>query len=264
MRPRPLAPGCARLQSCRQAPPPRCTSQVGARRRELRCTNSGSSRRRHGVISLPLLDAAPRIRAAASTRFPTARSTAQPDPDNPTVLAGQITSEYHRPHLATLEAESTIGAWRIAAEGVMGLSEDWDASDPEIVNPYVTTVLGLDYQTPELWGESRFHLFIELTTSFALRGELEEGLLALVRFPVPLGLGFRLRYHWSDRLAAETTVITALDAYDMVVRPQVSYTFFDRVVLCFGADLLLGTRGENLFGLFLDNTRLFARLEATF
>lgn len=215
------------------------------------------------ALSLPLLDVA----LGYAWRFdpiPTVRSNVQPDPDNPTVLAGQITSEYHRLHLVTLEAESTIGAWRIAAEGVMGLSEDWDASDPEIVNPYVTTVLGLDYQTPELWGESRFHLFIELTTSFALRGELQEGLLSMVRFPVPLGLGFRLRYHWSDRLVAETTVITALDAYDMVVRPQVSYTFFDRVVLSFGADLLLGTRGENLFGLFLDNTRLFARLEATF
>lgn len=194
-------------------------------------------------------------------RLPTLRVKIEPAPPNADVT---IEFTHERLHLVTADFERAFGKLRLAAEGMAVLTEDWDASDDDVSNPYAIVAAGVDYQTSEFFGEHRVHLFLDLMTTQVLVGKVSDTPTDQMRFALDYGAFARMRYEWGPRLRFDLNVLSALDEFDMVINPEVQYDLHDSAMAKLGLVLLIGDKDHGFFSQYFENSRLVAGVEVEF
>ncbi|XXF78426.1 hypothetical protein P2318_01335 [Myxococcaceae bacterium GXIMD 01537] len=197
-------------------------------------------------------------------RMPTLRADIIPVASAPPSLDVTVTGTHERVHVATFDAEYTLGKLRLVAEAAAFLTRDRSARDPFIEDPYAIAVIGGDYQVGPFLREHSLHFFLEFTTARALAGELSNDALARLRRPVPQGLLARVAYEAGSDLRFEVAGALSLDGDDGFANPRVEYVLFDRVKARLGYLWLFGSAPEGTFAPFKDNSRLEASMEASF
>ena len=181
-----------------------------------------------------------------------------------------VAFEFPRVHLVTFEAETTWGKLRLAAESLATLTQDLDANDPDVIDPYVTSVVGLDYRTGAFFSDHHLHFFCDLWFSRAIVGSLapatDDAFLDANRLRVPLrhALIGRLRYEWGDDLRVDLDVVSAATRYDLLLNPNLRAILFDRLELAVGLLWPMGSGSNAFFGSLRGNRRVTFRLQARF
>lgn len=194
-------------------------------------------------------------------RLPTLHTLIVPAPPFVDVT---LQRQYQRLHFISGEIEYALGKWRLASEGIAVLTADYDASDPEIPNPYMTLGLGLDYRSARLFRDNRLHLFFDFFYTRALVGELREGPLDELRFPLGIGFVARARYEIGQNLRLDLNVISSLERLDLVWNPELEYLLQDNLSIQLGLMFLLGQAEQGFFGRFRDNSVVTLQIEASF
>lgn len=175
----------------------------------------------------------------------------------------EIQRQHKRLHFVAGEFEYALNEWHFAAEGLAVVTADPEAEDDEVPNPYFTVGAGVDYRSGELFHDHRLHLFADFFWTQALVGELREGELGDLRFPLGAAALGRVRYEAGQSLRFDLNVISSLERFDMVWNPQVEYLLGDNLSLQLGAAVLIGDE-DAFFGRFGGNSMLTLQAEALF
>jgi len=191
-------------------------------------------------------------------RFPTVETSVQ-------MLAGppsaSVTTDltYRRIHVITGDFERAFGGLRVAGEAIVVRTEDNSAVDPQVVNPFITGVIGFDYRTPQFAGDMSMHFFIEYYGSRALSGRLESS-VPFLRFPFNQAVLSRIRYEAKTNLRFDLDIVYSLDATDYLLYPRMEYVYNDLVTFEIGYQSLHGT-DNRFFGRFRRNSRAVTSME---
>lgn len=209
-------------------------------------------------------------------RVPTLRSDVQVAKPLPLYADVIVYTDYTRQHLITGDFEYAFGKLRLAGEALVGITEDLDATDDEVADPFTTVVLGFDWQTGTFFETHSLHFFLEGVGNWTL-GEAPTDPLARLRYPFPLSLLGRVGYNFGTLAVVSLNGIAnfndmdfiadpslaPLSRYDVMVQPEVELLAFDLVRLHVAGLVLLG-HDEGLFGKFLHNSRIEAGASVQF
>lgn len=197
-------------------------------------------------------------------RMPTLRVDILPTPASPPELDVTVTGSHERVHVATFDAEYSLGKLRLVAEAAAFLTRDRRAQNPFVEDPYAIGVIGGDYQVGPFLQDHSLHVFLEWVHARALVGRLSDDALGRLRRPVPGGLLTRVAYEAGPDLRFEVAGTLSLKGDDGFVNPRVEYVLFDRVKARLEYLWLFGSAKEGSFAPFRDNSRLEASMEASF
>ncbi len=176
-----------------------------------------------------------------------------------------------RLHVVTAEMEGVVGRWRFEADAaaVFPMREKLSAAsvamgpDPEDPVPYLAAVVGGDWQSAQFGGDHSVHLYLDLVFVFGLDGDLPDDPIGKLRFPFRRTAMFRFEYDAGRDLRFGVDAVSALDGFDLLVRPKVRYRIADLIeVRAYGAWLTGGDDG--FFGTFDDNSRAGVELKASY
>ena len=193
-------------------------------------------------------------------RMPTVNVDVAPAPPSVDVT---LRRSYDRIHAITADLERTFGGFRVAAEGLVVMTEDLDDREEQLENPFATVVLGVDYLTPDFFTDHKMQFFLDFTYTHMLVGELE-GALADLRHPLPLALLSRVSYEWGQDFKIDLNFISALHRFDILVYPEVEYIVMDNVSVQLRGMFLFGDEDEGYFGPNRENSRVMANVEVRF
>jgi hypothetical protein len=197
-------------------------------------------------------------------RLPTLRAVVTMPEPVPTYLDVSVSLEYLRLHAFTLDAEATFGKLRVAGEAVAVLTEDRDDEDDAVDDPWTAAVVGVDYRTSQFFVDHSLHFFLDLTMTQPLVGELPKGIFGRLRHPFRKVALARVAYEAGTDLVASVNAVTSLVSYDLLLNPQVQWSFHEKVHLSAGVQILLGQKNRGTFGRFADNSRFVMGVESSF
>lgn len=196
-------------------------------------------------------------------RIPWARLEAMDPNQPPTVFFA-----YRRQHVATLEAETTIGRYRIAAEAAAFVPGDKRVPGAEAIPGAdrvrrVQGVVGIDFEIRGLSADHRLHVFVDGAFAHAWRGDLDDDPLGALRVPFRRALLGRLEYRVSRKLELELNGARALDDGGLLLQPALKYVVSGMVTALVGATWI-GGPSDSLLGAYRDNARLLSELKVQF
>jgi hypothetical protein len=224
-----------------------------------------------------LYDHFPTIRLPAVDRSPFAQPRAS-------VVVEPL---FLRKHWVTGDFEVTFGSVRLSGEGLFAATDDVDAlfdiddNDPEVEDPYIAGVIGVDYRTATFLDDHALHFFVNATGTLSLTSSVKiTDAITRLRYPIPAGLLARVEYLAGEDLKVEFTAIDGwgsmrlggpdvdlvnelLTGHDVWLAPAAQMQFFDVVTARVEGAWLLGTT-RGIFGRFAENSRIGGSLGVAF
>ncbi|RKH68215.1 DUF1302 family protein [Corallococcus llansteffanensis] len=181
--------------------------------------------------------------------------------DPPTSADVTLALSYRRQRVTTLDVERTFGGLRVAAEAALIHTLRTRPEEPE--DRFLSYVLGGDYQTPEFLGDHQLRFFLEFAQTRGVGAPLRDDFVRRLRYPLERALWGRVEWQAGRRWTAMLTAATALNRYDVLVLPEVEFSFSDVLRARVGGAILRGDK-NSFFGSYRDNSRVEGLLEASF
>ncbi len=170
--------------------------------------------------------------------------------------------EYRR--LQVIGGDFAVSFDKFGVRGEAGyfITDDFDGKIPEVSDPYLMYVLGLDYNFSNLIEEQDLYILCQWIQTLPVpeRDSLSEGDL---RYLFKKAVMLKADWSFTDYTKFSLQGIWRLHAEDIFLQPEISSNLADGLNLEIGADLLYGKEGS-FFEKFKDNQRVFARLKYSF
>ncbi len=136
-------------------------------------------------------------------------------------------------------------------------------SEPAKSLSYATAVLSADYQSAQFNTDHHLHAFVDITITQGLSESIPDNALARFRFPFQRAVLMRGEYVAGPDLSLKVDAITALDRYDLLIRPSLTYRFARMLEATAELHWLQGS-DAGFFGVHSRNSRVGLRLEANY
>lgn len=212
--------------------------------------------------------------------FPSIRSTTPPAPPGSNQNVVQTITEYHRRHVVTVDAEYALDRIHLVAEAMVAVPSTSPVQNNGGTLPYISATTGFDYRSPHLFDNQELRLFVELTATQALGGQLPsvaaDPSVAITRgrFPFPLALMGRGAYSFGESVTLGLLMVQNLGQFvsaspgtpadpDFMVRPEIQLSLFHHAQIIAGVDLL-GGGPRTFFGGFRQNSRFAGSLAISY
>lgn len=169
--------------------------------------------------------------------------------------------QYHRRRIIGADFSTTLGKVGLRGEAAYYLTEDPDAKDPEIDDPYFQYVIGIDRTLSNLIGKN--NLFVLLQWIQEIPKNKVQYRKDDLNHIFQKSVTARLEYELGDFSRVILEGVYNLKGKDYYLRPKFSYDITD------GASLniigyVLGGRSDAFFGSFRDNKRVQVKVKYSF
>ncbi|MBI3815034.1 MAG: hypothetical protein HY279_11320 [Nitrospinae bacterium] len=178
------------------------------------------------------------------------------------VKSNSVIMEYRSLQVIGGDFAASFDKLGIRGEAGYFITDDFDGKIPEVSDPYLMYVLGLDYKFSNLIEEQDLYILCQWIQTLPLpeRDSLSESDL---RYLFKRAVMLKADWSFTDYTKFSFQGIWRLHAEDIFLQPMLSSNLSDGLNLEVGADLLYGKEGS-FFESFKDNQRIFARLKYSF
>jgi len=185
----------------------------------------------------------------------------------------EVLLRHHRLRVFGADAATTLGRFGLRGEVAYALTQDLDGRNPEVKNPYVFLVLGIDRTLREHLNLNVQYLFravINFRDPESIQDPLqrpvaiEQGIIANQLDRFQHGVSIRVSNKWlNETLEAEVAALYWFTRGDYAIRPKAIYAFTDRIRGTLGADVFRGPP-KSFFGRIRDTSTVFAEVKFSF
>jgi hypothetical protein len=178
---------------------------------------------------------------------------------NPAVPEATITlvPVHRRIHVIGGDIATTISGWGFRGEAAYTLTSDPDAHDPEVDDPYLRVVGGVDRTFSRIpVGQSLFAILqYAVDTELPQRGPPNQSEVSGLRHSFRHALLLNSTWKYTEFIRVHVKGFANLEEGDFVLQSELSWQPMDAMTLTFGGDVLGGDR-STFFGRFRDNARV--------
>jgi hypothetical protein len=164
---------------------------------------------------------------------------------------------HERIHVAGGDLATVAGGWGLRGEAAYTLTSDPGSNDPEVDDPYLRVVGGVDRTFSRIpVGQSLLVIAqYALDTELPRRGRSNQREVGGLRHSFRHALLLNSTWKYTEFIRAEMKGLVDLEEGDFVLQGQLSWQPADAMTIRLGGDVLGGDRGT-FFGRFRDNDRV--------
>jgi hypothetical protein len=164
---------------------------------------------------------------------------------------------HKRIHVIGGDVVTVISGWGLRGEAAYTLTSDPDARHPEVDDPYLRLVVGVDRTFSQIpVGQSVFVILqYALDTELPQRGPSNQSEVGGLRHFFRHALLLNSTWKYTEFVRVSVKGFVNLEEGDFVLQPALSWQPMDGMTLTLGGDVLGGRRGT-FFGTFRDNDRV--------
>jgi len=185
----------------------------------------------------------------------------------------QVLLRHHRFQVVGADAATTLGRFGFRGEMAYAVTQDRDGDNPDIKNPYLFMVLGVDRTFFEYLNINIQYLFRHVTNfqdpekiQDPIRRPIaiQQGIVANQLNRFQHGASVRISQKWlNETLETEVAGVYGFTRRDYVIRPKAVYDFTDRIRGTVGADFFGGPK-KSFFGRIKDTSTAYVELKFSF
>ena len=124
--------------------------------------------------------------------------------------------------------------------------------------------MGFDYKTEEFSDNHTLQFFLEYSFASGLEAPLQRDPLHFARRPFLYQLLGRVHYDWGENLDITLDAAAAPTRYDVMVAPEIRYTYNDSLTIGLKGTFLFGDETDSFYGAYTENSRVASSLELKF
>jgi hypothetical protein len=185
----------------------------------------------------------------------------------------EVLLRHHRFQVIGADVATTLGRFGLRGEIAYAITADRKGDNPEIKNPYLFMVLGVDRTFLEYFNVNIQYLFRAIT-NFQDPEKIQDPIRRLIAIQQSIianqldrfqhGASLRISQKWlNETLETELGAVYGFTRRDYVIRPKAVYDFTDRIRGTVGADFFGGPK-KSFFGRIKDTSTAYVELKFSF